>query len=97
MVNHNGTVEEVLPQSAVDNTGTAMGFAYSIENDQQILVTATDEYGFVSYGWWDNWGKCAAGAIGGGLTGLVGGAALGPWGAAGGGVGGVLTGAAASC
>ena len=56
-------------------------------------------------GWWDDWGKCAAGTVGGILTGGLGGAAIGSavpiigtiTGGVVGAVGGGLTGAAAAC
>jgi len=58
-----------------------------------------------SESWWDDWGKCAAGTIGGVLTGGLGGAAIGSavpvvgtiTGGVVGAIGGGLTGAAAAC
>ncbi|MFF1995369.1 Blp family class II bacteriocin [Bacillus mycoides] len=56
-------------------------------------------------GWWNSWGKCVAGTVGGAGTGGLGGAGIGSAvpgigtaiGAGVGGVSGALTGAAASC
>jgi hypothetical protein len=48
-------------------------------------------------GWWQSWGKCAAGTTGGAILGGLSGAGLGPVGAGLGAVGGGLAGAAASC
>lgn len=83
-----GNVTETLPKTAVNNEGDTVGFYYTVKNDNQLQVTQTGSGGFVTYGWWSDWGKCAVGTGG---SALVAGAASGGWGALGGGMVGAAT------
>lgn len=112
VVNDDDVVEE-LPTEGVNKQGQKITFHYELQPGNILLVSIADEFGNVNEGWWDDWGRCAAGTAGGTGTGAIAGAgtgagigaAGGPWGvgagAIGGGiVGGIsggLTGAAASC
>lgn len=105
IIDSNNNVRETLPSTATDQDGETVTFLYEIKDPQTIEVVRADEFGFVNYGWWDSWGRCAAGTIGGTGGGAIGGAAAGTVvpilgngvGAIVGGVSGGLTGAAASC
>lgn len=77
--------------------------ASSVTADGQLVATAEEEE---EETWWESWGKCVAGTVGGAGTGTLMGAAAGTTipepvttgvGAAVGGVSGALGGAAASC
>jgi hypothetical protein len=88
-------------QDFLDKSEFMIQFTTYLKNNQSSFGV----YGNKCDGWWGCWGKCAAGIVGGVLTGGLGGAAVGSvvpvlgtaWGAAIGVVGGGLTGAAASC
>lgn len=106
-------IAEQLPTTATNKQGNKISFAYKLQPNNTIRISAADENGYVNYGWWDSWGKCAAGTVGGTGTGAIAGAGSmagigalgGPWGVGAGaigggiagGVSGGLTGAAASC
>lgn len=108
-----GHVKETLPATAVDSQGELITFRYELRDDRTVEVSKLGASGITTYGWWSDWGKCAAGIGGGAITGAGSlgtaaagvGLAGGPWGAGAGaigggivgGVGGALTGAAAAC
>lgn len=83
-----GNLVETLPTSAVNKEGNTIGFYYTLKNGNQLQITQTAADGFVTYGWWSDWGKCAVGTGG---SALVAGAASGGWGALGGGMVGAAT------
>lgn len=100
-----GRALETLPATARHASGHSIGFYYRKISDKKLEVMRTTVDGFVAYGWWDSWGKCAAGVVGGAITGGLGGAAgasvIPGVGTAVGGsigaIGGGLMGAAAAC
>ncbi|MDO5077885.1 hypothetical protein [Corynebacterium sp.] len=108
-----GDVLEELPTEGVNKQGQKITFHYELQPDNILLVSIADEHGNVNEGWWDDWGRCAAGTVGGTGTGAIAGAGTaagigavgGPWGVGAGAIGGGiaggisggLTGAAASC
>lgn len=100
-----GNVVEVLPATARDKDGSDVRFVYTQRSDSQLRVDVVSANGVTTYGWWGDWGKCAAGIAGGAGTEALGSAAVGSavpgigtaTGAVVGGVAGALTGAATAC
>lgn len=100
-----GNVVEALPATAKDKNGSDVRFVYTQRSDSQLRVDVVSANGVTTYGWWGDWGKCAAGIAGGAGTEGLAGAGVGSavpgigtaTGAAVGGVAGALTGAAAAC
>lgn len=76
-----------------------------LADSKTLNVDRPQTIGYTTFGWWDSWGKCAAGTAGGAGTGALGGAGVGSAvpvigttiGGVIGGVSGALTGAAAAC
>lgn len=105
VIDDSGQVVDTLPETATNAAGEKVNFSYSLIDSSTLKVDQNDADGYVSYGWWDSWGRCTAGVVGGTGGGALAGAGVGTTvpvigttiGGVVGGVSGGLTGAAASC